>query len=334
LSLDIYAGEILAVLGPSGCGKTTLLQMIAGLERPDEGSVIIGNQIVSSIKENIFFSPDKRQIALVFQNYALWPHYDVFGNVAYPLRIKRIKKIELQKEVERALSLVQLNGMENRYPHELSGGEQQRVALARALVMKPRLLLLDEPLSNLDAKLREEMQYEIKRIQRETGLTIVHVTHDQYEAMGIADRIAVMNQGKLVQVGTPKKVYDNPKTEFVAEFIGKTNLIYSRVSQNNGKRLLKLADGIEVEDNYMSNASAGDGLLSIRPEDIILDRNKGIIEGEIVKVVYRGNIIDYDLLIGDRVLNVQTSPQEHFEVGERVWFALRRATTVRCNKKL
>ncbi|MCK4258628.1 MAG: ABC transporter ATP-binding protein [Halanaerobiales bacterium] len=319
----------MAILGPSGCGKTTLLQMIAGLERPDEGSITIAGETVSEAKENIFLQPEKRQIALVFQNYALWPHYNVFENVAYPLRIRRIKKDKIKKRVAEILTLVKLNGMEKRYPFELSGGEQQRVALARALVMKPRLLLLDEPLSNLDAKLKEEMHYEIKRIQKEVGLTIVHVTHDQYEAMGIADRIVVMNHGKIIQEGRPKEVYDHPQTEFVANFIGTTNLIEGKVKKKNGQRLFEFADGTSVENNFISNHIRGEVILSVRPEEIVLNHSNGIAQGEIIREIYRGNVTEYSLLIGNTVLTVQANNREHYEVGERVHLSIRHATIVK-----
>jgi iron(III) transport system ATP-binding protein len=326
LDLDIYEKEILAIVGPSGCGKTTLLRLIAGLDKPDEGNLVISGEKIVSIKDKIFILPEKRQIGLVFQNYAIWPHKNVFQNIAYPLKIRKKNKEYIKKEVEKALDLVKLSGKENRYPHELSGGEKQRVALARAIVMKPKLLLLDEPLSNLDAKLREEMQYEIKRIHKELGVTIVHVTHDQYEAMGIAHRIAVMKNGQIVQINTPKEIYDKPKTKFVASFIGKSNLINSRITENG--IILDLAKGIIINDDNIIKKNQKDGILSIRPEDITLNAEKGLYKGKIVNYIYRGNLIDYAFKVGDRILNIQTSTNERYEIGDELWFDLLRATRV------
>lgn len=325
LDLDIYEKEILTIVGPSGCGKSTLLRLIAGLDKPDEGSLSLSQEVIVSIKDEIFVLPEKRGIGLVFQNYAIWPHKNVYENISYPLKIKNKNKAYIDVEVEKILNLVRLNGKETRYPHELSGGEKQRVALARALIMKPRLLLLDEPLSNLDAKLRDELQYEIKRINNELEVTIVHVTHDQHEAMGISDRIAIMKDGKIVQIDTPKEIYDNPHTEFVASFIGKSNFINSKVSEN--ERILDFGTKIIIDANSI-NYAIKDGILVVRPEDITINRLKGICKGEIINSIYRGNLIDYQFKVGDKILNVQTSNKEKYKIGDILWFDVLKAITI------
>ncbi|GAA0182180.1 ABC transporter ATP-binding protein [Clostridium sediminicola] len=328
LDLDIYDGEILAVVGPSGCGKTTLLSIIAGLIKPDEGALIIGEEAVSSVKEGIFKLPEKREIGLVFQNYAVWPHKSVFENIAYPLKIRKEKKTIINEEVKKMLRLVKLSEKEKCYPHELSGGEKQRVALARALIMKPKLLLLDESLSNLDAKLREEMQYEIKQIHKELGVTIVHVTHDQYEAMGIADRIVVMNKGKVVQIDTPRKLYDSPKSQFISNFIGKSNILKSKVVKSKNLLKLEILKDIFIEDKYSSGKVGEKVILSVRPEDIILNSAKELGKGKIISSVYKGNMIEYELRVGDRILKVQTNSKENYKVGEKVSFDFYRVISV------
>lgn len=221
LQVDLSArdGEFLTLLGPSGCGKTTTLRIIAGLERPDSGRVFFDGKDVTDLE------PYERNIGIVFQDYALFPHMTVFKNVAFGLEMRKVSKVEIERKVRWALELVGLEGFENRYPEQLSGGQQQRVALARALVVEPEVLLLDEPLSNLDAKIRERLRAEIRRIQRELGITTIYVTHDQEEAMAVSDRIAVMNVGRVEQIGEPLELYYHPKTEFVARFLGISNIL-------------------------------------------------------------------------------------------------------------
>lgn len=218
-NLEIMNGEFVSFLGPSGCGKTTTLRMIAGLEENTHGKIYFDNEVVSDPIQKIFLLPEKRNVGMVFQSYAVWPHMNVFDNVAYPLKFKKMSKDKIREEVLKILSVVELSGLEMRKSHELSGGQQQRVALARGLVMRPRILLLDEPLSNLDAKLREKMRKDIRAIQQEFKLTMVYVTHDQREAFQMSDKIVVMNKGHIQQIGSPQEIQSNPVNEFVADFI-------------------------------------------------------------------------------------------------------------------
>jgi len=328
IDLEVERGELLVLLGPSGCGKTTLLRSVAGLEQPDAGEVYLEKELVFSRKKNISVPPYKRRVGMVFQNYALWPHMNVFDNIAYPLKVKRFSKGETRRRVEEILALVHLEGLERRYPHELSGGQQQRAALARALVMEPRLLLLDEPLSNLDARLREELREELKRIQREVGITMIYVTHDQAEAMAIADRIALMERGRLIQIGPPRELYEHPKTEFVARFIGMTNLLPCRVVEAEGRKAILLPNGAAAEVGDLDGLSEGTMVLSVRPEDIVLSRDGGGVEGRIEEVVYLGNVVYYRLSGGGLDLRVQAVPGKSFKARERVYFRISRATAI------
>jgi len=283
ISLEIHEGELFTLLGPSGCGKSTTLRIIAGLEFPDEGDIYFGGEKVTYLPSNV------RRAVMVFQNYALWPHMSVFDNIAYGLKLKKMPKEEIVKKVEWALELVKLKGFENRYPTQLSGGQQQRVAIARALVVEPRVLLLDEPLSNLDAKLRLEMRSEIRRIQRELGITVIYVTHDQEEAMAISDRIAVMNVGTVEQVGTPKEIYEEPKTEFVASFMGKTNVIPAEVVERNGDKVTVEFDGIRL-DGLKYKGESDKVVVVIRPERIRVNPgdNTVSLRGKVDLIEYYG----------------------------------------------
>jgi len=264
VSLEMPSGKIFTLLGPSGCGKTTTLRLIAGFEFPDEGRIFFDDEDVT------FKKPYERNTAMVFQNYALWPHMTVFENVAFGLRLRKLPKDEIERKVKWALRLVGLEGLEDRYPSQLSGGQQQRVALARALVVEPRVLLLDEPLSNLDAKLRLKMREEILSLQRKLGLTTVYVTHDQEEAMSLSDLIAVMNRGRVLQVGTPKEVYTNPANLFVATFIGRSTYVTGRVeSVVSGKASIDVK-GLKVRGRLAPGKTVekGDEVIAImRPED-------------------------------------------------------------------
>ena len=263
-------GEFLTLLGPSGCGKTTTLRIIAGLEKPDSGEVLFDGKAVNDLP------PYERNIGIVFQDYALFPHMTVFKNVAFGLEMRRVPRGEIERRVKRALELVNLEGLENRYPEQLSGGQQQRVALARALVVEPEVLLLDEPLSNLDAKIRERLRSEIKRIQRELGITAIYVTHDQEEAMAISDRIAVMNFGRVEQVGKPLELYYRPKTEFVARFLGTSNILELE-AENGVARLGSIQFRVGIE---------GKVRIFFRPESV------KIREGSDAEV------LDYEILPG------------------------------------
>lgn len=218
-SFEIEDGEFIAFLGPSGCGKTTCLRMVAGLEKNSSGSIFIGDRKVSDPEAGVNIPPEKRHVGMVFQSYAVWPHMNVFDNVAYPLKVSAVEKAEVKKRVEKILETVELSGLERRMPNQLSGGQQQRVALARGLVAEPDVLLLDEPLSNLDAKLRGKMRQDIRKIQQDLKMTVIYVTHDQIEATEMSDRMVIMNQGEIVQAGTPKEVQSQPVNEFVADFL-------------------------------------------------------------------------------------------------------------------
>jgi iron(III) transport system ATP-binding protein len=232
-SLDVADGEFVSLLGPSGCGKTTLLRSIAGFFPISGGEIRIGDRVVSSAESNLYVPPEKRNLGMVFQSYAVWPHMNVFQNIAYPLKVRGLRKDEIEKRVANAVSILNLAGQEYKNPIELSGGQQQRVALGRALVMDPDALLLDEPLSNLDAKLRDKMRFELKEIQRRLNLTIVYVTHDQDEAMAVSDRIVLMNKGKIQQVGSPRDIYQSPATLFSARFVGRSNFLRGTVESRD-----------------------------------------------------------------------------------------------------
>ena len=270
VDLSVRDGEFLTLLGPSGCGKTTTLRIVAGLERPDSGRVLFGGRDVTGLR------PYERNIGIVFQDYALFPHMTVFKNVAFGLEMKKLPREEVERKVKWALELVGLSGLENRYPEQLSGGQQQRVALARALVIEPEVLLLDEPLSNLDAKIRERLRSEIRRIQRELGITAIYVTHDQEEAMAVSDRIAVMNVGRIEQVGEPLELYYRPRTEFVARFLGTSNIIELE-AENGVARLGNLEFKVGVN---------GKVRVFFRPESVVVMRGDD------------ARVLDYELLPG------------------------------------
>ncbi|MBN2075069.1 MAG: ABC transporter ATP-binding protein [Dehalococcoidales bacterium] len=313
LSLDIYKGELCCLLGSSGCGKTTLLKIINGLIEPDEGNIILSGVDITRT------ACQKRGLGMVFQNYALFPHMNVFDNVAYGLRRRRVSKEKISQKIDQVLSLVRLSGYETRRTHELSGGQQQRVALARALVIEPRVLLLDEPLSNLDARLRGDMRMEIHRIQSQLGITTIYVTHDQEEAMSIADRIVVMNNGVIEQIGTPKDIYENPSTEFVAEFIGSINFIPGEI---RGNELKLLGSTYSFADN--TNIEPGMKTCAVRPERITIvpDKDTGI-RGIINNVSYFGSTIRYGLTVtlesSQQEINIQVPIVNRlYDVGEEV----------------
>ena len=301
INLHVKDGELFTLLGPSGCGKSTTLRIIAGLDFADSGHLYFDDDDVT------YKSSSERGAVLVFQNYALWPHMTVYDNVAYGLKVKKLPKQEIERKAKWALELVKLEGYEDRYPTQLSGGQQQRVAIARALVVEPKLLLLDEPLSNLDAKLRLEMRSEIRRIQRELGITVIYVTHDQEEAMAISDRVAVMNIGQIEQVGTPKEIYEQPKTEFVAAFMGKTNVIPAEVVEREGDKVTVEFEGFRL--GGLTYTGENDKVaVVIRPERISLHpvENAVSITGKVDLIEYYGFFIEVVGLFGERRIIART----------------------------
>ena len=292
-------GEFITLLGPSGCSKTTILRIIAGFEKPTEGEVYIDGQLVSGGKT--FVPPDKRGVGMVFQSYAVWPHMNVFDNVAYPLTIRHVPKAEMKNSVERVLGIVHLSQYAERFPGQLSGGQQQRVALARALVAEPKLLLLDEPLSNLDAKLRESMRFEIKEIQRKLGITVVYVTHDQTEAMAMSDRIFLLNQGVVQQCGTPQEIYNTPANQFVADFLGKVD--FFKGEAGNGKIVFPAMNGQSIP---YTGTRTGKVDVAIRPENFFFTE-KGILNVILETQYYLGDVDDCRVRIGETLVRVITN---------------------------
>ena len=288
--------EFVTLLGPSGCGKTTILRMIAGFEKPTSGEIYFDDQLIVGGKT--FVLPEKRELGMVFQSYAVWPHMTVYDNVAYPLTIRKMPKEEIRTRVEKALGLVYLEKYGKRLPAQLSGGQQQRVALARALVAEPKLLLLDEPLSNLDAKLRESMRFEIKRLQKALGITVIYVTHDQTEAMAMSDRIFVLNRGGLQQAGTPEEIYNNPVNPFVADFLGKVDF-FSGISED-GKIILP---GLAGQSLPYDGSLRGNVYVAIRPENLLFAES-GELSGTLETQYYLGDTNDCRVRIGETLVRV------------------------------
>ena len=299
-SLDVHRGEVFTLLGPSGCGKTTTLRLVAGLERPDGGDITLRGRVVASVSRRIFVQPNHRNLGMVFQSYAIWPHMTVFDNVAYPLSLRGLARAAIRERVARVLDLVGLAGLEMRAATMLSGGQMQRLALCRALVYEPDLLLLDEPFSNLDAKLREQMRLELKLLQRRLGITVLFVTHDQIEALSLSDRIAVMQRGRVEQVGPPRSLYERPESAFVRDFVGSTVILRGRVSALEPGRVTVSLDGAlggwTVAGRSVSAAAlapGGEVHVAIRPEDIEVDGARA--DGASLP-----GVIDALLFVGDR----------------------------------
>jgi len=330
LDLEIGDGEFVSLLGPSGCGKTTTLRLVAGFLQPDSGEIKVASEVISS--PSLLVPPERRSMSMIFQSYAVWPHMTVSQNVAYGLRFKKLSRQDADHKVERLLHLVHLEGLKDRYPGELSGGQQQRVALARALVVEPQILLMDEPLSNLDANLREEMRFEIRRLHEEFGITTIYVTHDQAEAMATSDRIAVMNRGRMVQVGSPVEVFERPKTRFVAEFVGKANIL---AGQWDGGNKVALADGLKIQVFRVGDVpAAGKTAICLRPHNIVLlsdetqarDLERGgfnVFSGAISRQIYFGDSIDYSVDLAKGSIRVIAQPGQRLEKGQRVFAAAR-----------
>jgi iron(III) transport system ATP-binding protein len=332
VSFEVPEGKLFTLLGPSGCGKTTTLRSIAGLEKPTSGEIEVAGRLVYSSGKGIFVAPNKRNFGMVFQSYAIWPHMNVFQNVAFPLQVGRAKfsKAQIEQKVMQVLAAVGLDQFAGREATRMSGGQQQRLALARALVMEPKLLLLDEPLSNLDAKLRERMRFELKRMQREMGLTTIYVTHDQSEALALSHEIAVMNAGRVVQIGSPRDIYERPRDKFVADFVGLTNFLEARVvGREEGQEYCVRVDssiGQLVVTSMESFAKGDAALVSVRPEDVELcdHRPEGtnVIEATVDFKVFLGEYMDYQVRVGDRQILARVHPSFKVPVGDKVWLRM------------
>jgi ABC-type Fe3+/spermidine/putrescine transport system ATPase subunit len=337
LSLDVLDGEILTLLGPSGCGKTTTLRMVAGLETPDAGDIFFGDQAVVMTSRQISLPPNKRNVGMVFQSYAIWPHMTVAENVAFPLKARRFPRTEIKERVHRVLDLVGLAGYEDRPGPLLSGGQQQRVAFARALVTEPRVLLLDEPFSNLDAKLREQMRLSVKLLQKRLHIAMLFVTHDQIEALSLSNRIALMNFGVVQQQGDPRLLYEEPVNEFVRDFVGRTLLFKGTVQTANpsGQMAIALAgarDCIVFGRSYNpGGVKAGESVyIGVRPEDVEIrpalggEAPAGMIGGKAQTALFVGERIEYQVEVdGQGVIMIYGERHEPVEEGSKVWLKLR-----------
>ena len=330
VSIEIKQGQFYTLLGPSGCGKTTTLRCVAGLERPDSGQIMVGDEIVYDSASNIWVAPNNRHIGMVFQSYAIWPHMTVFENVAFPLRYLKPKprRAEMREKVRNALSLVQLGGLEDRPAPFLSGGQQQRLALARALVAEPRVLLLDEPLSNLDAKLREEMRLELRELVKRLNVTTLFVTHEQIEALTMSDVMAVMKDGLIVQEGRPTEIYGAPGQTFVADFIGKTNFLKAKVVSRDGAGSNMRLARVDTPIGPLACRMAGDAVqgdavtIAVRPENVEIKAGASTEDnsaaGEVDAVVYLGNLLDCVVNIRGERIRVQLHPSQTLAKGDKV----------------
>jgi ABC-type Fe3+/spermidine/putrescine transport system ATPase subunit len=315
ISFEARAGEFLTLLGPSGCGKSTTLRLIAGLEEPDDGEIIANGRVLASGSGKIFVPPEKRGIGMVFQSYAVWPHMTVFENVSYPLKVRGFPRKGIREKVMRALEQVGLEGLEDRPGTLLSGGQQQRVALARAIVFEPSILLLDEPLSNLDAKLREQMRIELKSLQKRVGIATIYVTHDQDEALALSDHIAVMNAGRIEQLDVPSEIYANPQTKFIADFVGKLNYLRCTIEEVLADRCLLRVSGAAggfIGSPLKQGMKAGDSVLAaIRPHDItVRDAAEGapnVLPCRVDASAYYGDRMEYQMKIGEQSI-IASSP--------------------------
>ena len=339
INLEIREGEFFTLLGSSGCGKTTTLRMIGGLEKPESGAIYLGDRCLVSGEQKIFVKPEKRDMGMVFQSYALWPHMSVFENVAYPLKLRGVGRSEIRAKVEEALNLVGLAGLEERQAPALSGGQQQRVALARALVFSPKVLLLDEPLSNLDAQLREEMRRELKALQGRVNVTVIFVTHDQVEALSLSDRIAIMKFGRLEQVGTSEEVYYHPATPFVRDFLGKTFLLPGKIAavseqqirvevRGVGASALTLHRGNVISPSNGFPAVGQPATVAIRPEKIALtdhiDNGQGnIVEGTLQSILFLGDRYEYTVTLGSETRVIVSPEAQQLTRGGKVFLELK-----------
>jgi len=332
VNFEVYEGEILVLLGPSGCGKSTTLRLLAGLERPDAGTVQLKEHIVVDAQAGIFTPTERRNMGMVFQSFAVWPHLTVADHVAFPLLIRRIPKDEIAKKIRRTLEFVGLAGLETRLSTQLSGGQQQRLALARALVYEPDILLLDEPLSNLDAQLRQQMRVELKNLQRQLGTTFIFVTHDQDEAMTLAHRVALMRNGKIEQLGTPDEVYDHPNSPFVHSFLGTSIRFDGKWVQDGQGTCLQLTDRYRIKvdcrsDSSINTATDGRALVTLRPEDLRIvpeqrQAQDNEIEAEVRDVINLGDRYELALKGCNTEFVLEVSKRHRFTAGERVLLAV------------
>ncbi|ACZ00765.1 ABC transporter ATP-binding protein [Streptobacillus moniliformis] len=316
VNLEVKEGEFVSLLGPSGCGKTTTLRMIAGFETPSEGHITINDRDIA------YLTPDKRGISMVFQNYALFPHMNVYDNIAYGLKIQKRPKEEIKQRVDKILKLMKMEDFAERIPSQMSGGQQQRVSLARALIMDSEVLLFDEPLSNLDAKLRLHMRDEIRKLQLEVGITSIYVTHDQAEAMALSDKIVIMKDGKIAQVGTPQEIYQKPNSEFVAKFIGRANILNAKVLENReNSTLISILDQEYLINETVNYPSGSDIKVVIRPESIKFTEPKHTLE--VSKSIFMGENHEYEVKNGDNIIEiVLNNPhgKEIKKVGDKLSF--------------
>ena len=324
-SFDLPDGTFFTLLGPSGCGKTTTLRCVAGLERPDQGVIAVGDRVLFDASQRIAVPLNERGIGMVFQSYAIWPHMTVFENIAFPLRVAKGRtppREAIERDVEQALSTVGLSGYGDRPATRLSGGQQQRVALARAIVHRPKLLLLDEPLSNLDAALREEMRIELRRLQQQIGVTTIYVTHDQSEALAMSDRIAVMEKGRIVQMGDPREIYFRPANVFVASFIGAANLLTGVCTEGaapGAEGAVRMADGASIPCLFPAGGTAGQpATVSVRPESIVLVAENALLRGEVTAVSFLGGSARYDVRVGNTVVRVVGGAEQMVASGTSV----------------
>jgi iron(III) transport system ATP-binding protein len=333
VSFFVPDGKLFTLLGPSGCGKTTTLRSIAGLERPVAGEIEVAGKVMYSSAKSIFVVPNKRNFGMVFQSYAIWPHMSVFQNAAFPLQVRKLPKKDIRTKVMRVLEAVQLDQLVDRDATKLSGGQQQRLALARALVMEPQLLLLDEPLSNLDAKLRDRMRSELKRLQRELGVTTVYVTHDQSEALALSHEIAVMNDGRVVQIGTPRQIYEQPVNQFVADFVGTTNFIAATVGtvdEGSGRCTINCGMGplrVQASQGIAKDQAV---TVSVRPEDVELSdaplpvaNGDNLCKAVVVAKDFLGEHLDFQVKVGDVVLLARAHPSLRTPIGDSIFVRLK-----------
>jgi iron(III) transport system ATP-binding protein len=321
IDLVIEAGEFLVLLGPSGCGKTTTLRCIAGLEDITDGRILIDGKVVS--QRDFSIPPEQRSIGMVFQSYAVWPHMTVFDNVAFGLKLKKISRTEITERVRSVLALVGLGAFAERGIHQLSGGQQQRVALARAVVLEPSVLLFDEPLSNLDAQLREHMRFELRQLQQRLGITSIYVTHDQQEAMVVADRIVLMERGRIAQVGTPAEIYNQPRSVFAASFVGLTNTMPAKVTGSDGAGTrVRTPDGMVFVSSDRGFADGADVQVLTRPEHLVLSPTPldgaNVLTGTIETSLFLGNLSDVTVRVGAALLRAQISPAVDFVPGAAI----------------